>query len=110
MDEKKKVSSGFQNVYAEIPFNKEPASQISLKKVQKRAKYGMELLSNIASDNNDDAKTLLVITEMIKVNKAIFIKAAEKAGIPMVTQLTQEQAINIQSLMCLPMNKVRSLR
>ena len=41
----------------------------------------MKFVSKIASPADDDTETHLVLKEMIKANKDMFIKSAESAGI-----------------------------
>ena len=72
---KKKLTSGFRNHYAELPLSKDPASKIGVKEIQKRAKLSMKFVSKIASPTDDDTETHLVLKEMIKANKDLFIKA-----------------------------------
>ena len=110
LGEKKKLTSGFDNTYGEIPEDKEPSSMVTKKEIQRRAKFGMKLISKIAGPEDNGKEKELVLTEMIRANKELFMRAAEKAGIPLLQMLSPEQAANIRSLMRLPMNKVRSLR
>ena len=109
-DGRSKLSTGSNAYYAEIPKCKEPASKINKKEVQKRGRFAMDVLGKISSPHNDESEKELVLTEMIKSNKELFIRAAENAGVSTLRMLTPEQAVNIRSLMRLPMNKVRNLR
>ncbi len=110
-DGRSKLSTGLDAIYAEIPVAKQPAARINKKEVQKRGRYTMTLLGKNSSPLDDDEESKeLVLAEMIKTNRDLFIRAAGKAGLPMLQTLTPEQAVNIKSLIRLPMNKVRNLR
>lgn len=102
-DDRKKLTSGFKGTYAEIPVTREPSSKINKKEIQKRAKFGMKLIAKISSPEENDEETKLVLTEMIKQNRDLFLRAAESAGMPILQMLSPEQAVNLKSLMRLPM-------
>ena len=96
--------------YAEISTELAPSSTVTRKVIQSRARYAMEIIGVLASPTNDEAETQLLITEMMRCNSSIFNKAGEKAGVQAPQLLSPEQAVSIQSLLRLPMNKVRNLR
>ena len=69
-----------------------------------------KLVSKISSPGDNNEETRLVLTEMIKQNRDLFLRAAESARMPMLQMLSPEQAVNLKSLMRLPMNKIQNLR
>ena len=87
--------------------NTKPCSSVSKKEVQKRVKLVDNMAGNVAG-SIDDKKILY--TELIKLNKNPFQDALKDAGFNLMETLTAVQAINIQSLLRLPTNKVRNLR
>ena len=105
-----KSSDGWSHVYAEFAEHKMACSQTSRKEVQKRAKFIDDVALAVSSPvPNIDEKQLLY-TELIRVNKETFQKSLKNAGFSLMETLTPTQAINIQSLLRLPTNKVRNLR
>ena len=95
---------------AEFAEHKMACSQTSMKEVQKRAKFIDDVALPVSSPvPNIDEKQLLY-TELIRVNKETLQKFLKSAGFSLMERLTPTQAINIQSLLHLPTNKVRNLR
>ena len=108
----KKSSDGWSHFYAEFAEHKNACSQISQIDVQKRAKFIDNLSTKISSPAlipSDDEKQILY-TELIRLNKETFHKSLKDAGFSLMEVLTPTQAINIQSLLRLPTNKIRNLR
>ena len=54
---------------------------VTKKEIQRWAKFGMKLISKISGPEDNEKEKELILTEMIRPNKELFMRAAEKAEI-----------------------------
>ena len=57
-----------------------------------------------------DESTSILYTELVRLNRDIFVKAIKEGGIDVMETITAKDAMSIQSLQRLPTNKIRNLR
>ena len=106
MSGKKQVSSAKTSTFVKIPSNA-PNSTISNRELSKRASFAMLLIclvsgcpTRVEADNNKESELLL--SRMIQNNSSLFHKAAERVGLYIFRKLTVIEAVNIRSLLCMP--------
>ena len=104
-----KTTSGHINSYFEISDKLKPCSDILKPDIPRRAKIFNQILSQITGSSSSEGGRLL-LTELIKTNKDIFHDSLPDAGFKLLEVLSPEQAINVQSLLRMPTNKLRNLR
>ena len=84
-----------------------PCSEILKPDIQRRAKIFNQFLFQISGSFSSEERRLL-LTELIKTNKEVFHDSLHDAGFKLLEVLSPEQAINLQSLLRLPTNKLRN--
>ena len=102
----KRVTDGKVRCYAEFPDYQEPCSKISKKELQWRVHFIEDVVHNVAKDES----TSILYTELVRLNKDIFMNAIKEGGINVMETITAKDAMSIQSLLRLPTNKMRNLR
>ena len=82
------------------------------KEVQSRAHNAMTLLNFVSAAEKDQSEdnTKILITEMMRQYPGIFSNAAQEAGISSSMMITPHAAVDLQSLLRIPDNKMRNLR
>ena len=104
-----KTTSGHINSYFEISDKLKPCSEILKADIQRRAKIFNQILSQISGSSSSEERRLL-LTELIKTNKDVFHDSLQDAGFKVLEVLSPEQAIDVQSLLRMPTNKLINLR
>ena len=114
MSGKKQASSGKTSTFVKIP-SKAPNSTISNRELSKRASFAMLLIRLVSGcpkveDDNNNKESELLLSRMIQSNSSLFRTAAERVGLYIFRKLTVLEAVNIRSLLRMPMSLFRALR
>ena len=108
----KRSSDGKTHRYVKLPEHKEPYTKLSRKEVQKRAKFVNDITCNVAnsvSSDTPDKESEILYTELIRLNPDLFQKPLKEAGLHIMDTMLPSDAIDLQSILRLPNNKVRNL-
>ena len=95
------------NLYFEVPEKHINCSEINKKEIQRRAKF-IDNVSCAVAGSSSVEQWQLLYTELIKLNKEFFKQPVKDAGFDLLEKLIPEQAINMQTLLHLPTNKLRN--
>ena len=106
----KKSTAGWENLYFEFGEHNKPCSGITKKEVQKRAKFIDDISCTVARRSSSTKECGVLYTELIRLNKDVFDQSIKNAGYDLMETSTPQQAVNIQSLLRIPTNKMRNLR
>ena len=98
----KRLWDGHVRTYAQLPTSRNPLL-LTKKEIQKRVHFIEDIADNISGGQSS-----VLYSELVNLNKKVITEILQESDISIV-KLSAKDAVTMQSLLCLPTNKMRNL-
>ena len=104
-----KATSGHTYTYFGVPNHVAPCSQVTKHEIRKRSQRVNYFASQLSGSACDEERGLLY-ADLILTNKSLFRGCLEEAGFQLLSRITPEDAVALQTLLRMTRSSFRNLR